>query len=125
MTLPKIQTAVSATASPRTLFRRRLWPANYKHDYSQIQVPVLAFVGYPGLPQNGIRANHVTDPGEKTIVEAVFGTYVPMTKNRIRRISAATGGARAVELWGASHFVFLSNEEEVLRGMRHFLAVLH
>jgi hypothetical protein len=86
---------------------------------------VLAFVGDPGLPQDGIRANHVTDAGERTIIEAVFGTYVGMTKNRIRRINAAKAGARVVELWGANHFVFLSNEAEVLRGMRDFLAVLH
>jgi non-heme chloroperoxidase len=98
---------------------------SYKHDYSQIQVPVLAFVGYPGLPQDGIRAHHVTDPGERMIVEAVYGTYVGMTKNRIRRINVAKAGARVIELWGASHFVFLSNEEEVLRGMRDFLGVLH
>lgn len=98
---------------------------NYKHDYSQIQVPVLALVGYPELPQDGIRVNHVTDPGERTIREAVFGTYVGMTRNRIRRINSAAGGVRVVELWGASHFVFLSNEEEVLREMRAFLAVLH
>jgi len=45
---------------------------NYKRDYSQIQVPVLAFVGYLGLPQDGIRDNHVTDPAERTIIEAVF-----------------------------------------------------
>src|ERR1022692_4470354 len=67
MTLRKIQTVVSATACPRASFRPRSWPATTQHDYSQIQAPVLAFVGYPGLPQDGIRDNHVTGPGERTI----------------------------------------------------------
>jgi len=30
-----------------------------------------------------------------------------------------------VELWGADHFVFLSNEVDVLRELRAFLATLH
>ena len=96
-----------------------------KHDYSQIRVPVLAFVGYPPLPQDQIRQNHLTDAGDRTIVEAVYGTYVGMTKNRIKRISIAAGGAHVVELWEANHFVFLSNEAEVLREMRAFVAGLH
>ena len=125
MTLRKIQTVVSATACPRASFPPRSWPATTQHDYSQIQAPVLAFVGYPGLPQDGIRDNHVTGPGERTIIEAVFGTYVGMTRNRIKRIHSAAGGARVVALWGASHLVFLSNEEEVLREMRALLAVSH
>jgi pimeloyl-ACP methyl ester carboxylesterase len=96
-----------------------------KHDYSEIRVPVLAFVGYPELPQDQIRENHVTDAAERTIVEAVYGTYVGMTKNRIKRINRAAGGAHVVELWGADHFVFLSNESDVLREMRVFLAGLN
>jgi non-heme chloroperoxidase len=95
-----------------------------KHDYSQIRVPVLAFVGFPKLPQDQIRENNITDPAQRIVVEAVFGTYVGMAKNRITRINSAVGGAHVVELWGASHFVFLSNEEEVLREMRAFLARL-
>jgi non-heme chloroperoxidase len=98
---------------------------DHKHDYSQIRVPVLAFVGYPELPQDQLLENHVTDPEERIIIEAVYGTYVGMTKNRIKRINAAAGGARVVELWGANHFVFLSNEADVLREMRVFLTALH
>ncbi len=98
---------------------------NYKHDYSQIRVPVLAFVAYPPLPQDKIRRNDITDPAERTIIEAVFGVNVSLIKNRIKRINSAAGGARVVELWDANHFVFLSNESDVLREIRIFLASLH
>jgi pimeloyl-ACP methyl ester carboxylesterase len=98
---------------------------DYKHDYSQIRVPVLAFVGFPKLPQEQIRENNINDPEQRIIVEAVFGAYVGMAKKRIDRIKRAVGGARVVELWGSNHFVFLSNEEEVLREMRVFLERLH
>jgi non-heme chloroperoxidase len=93
---------------------------DHKHDYSQIRVPVLALVGYPELPQEQIRKNHVTDSAEKITVEAVFGTYVGMTKRRIDRIKQAAGGAHVVEYWGANHFVFLSNEADVLREIENF-----
>jgi len=81
---------------------------------------VLAFVGYPELPQDQIRKNNMSAPPERIIIEAVFGTYVGMTKNRIKRINSAVGGARVVELWGASHLVFLSNETDVVRGLHAF-----
>jgi non-heme chloroperoxidase len=97
---------------------------DHKHDYSQIRVPVLAFVGFPKLPQDQIREGNITDPAERVIIEAVFGAYVGMTKKRIMRISSAAGGARVVELWGASHFVFLSNGSEVLPQMQTFIAGL-
>jgi non-heme chloroperoxidase len=96
-----------------------------KHDYSQIRVPVLALVGFPKTPDEQIRGNHVTNEGERTIVEAVYGMYVGMTRHRIDRINRAAGGARVVEFWGGDHYVFLSNEDEVLREMRSFVASLH
>jgi len=100
---------------------------NWKHDYSQIRVPVLAFVVYDtpdGTPQEQIQKYHVTDAGERTIVEAVYGTYIGMARIRIDRIKQAAGGAQVVEMWGAHHFVFLSNEADVLRHMRTFVASL-
>jgi hypothetical protein len=59
------------------------------------------------------------------VIAAVYGTYVGMTKLRIKRINAAAGGAKVVELWGADHFVFLSNEAEVVEGLRAFVSGLH
>jgi non-heme chloroperoxidase len=115
--------SVGARLTP-SFVPQAIMSGDHKHDYSQIRVPVLAFVGFPKIPQDQIRENNITEPGERVIIEAVFGTYVGMTKNRIKRINSAAGGARVVELWGASHFVFLSNESEVLQQMQAFLAGL-
>jgi len=99
---------------------KAIMTGNWKHDYSQIRVPVLAFVAYDKTPQEQILEHHVNDSAERTIVEAVYGTYVGMAKNRIKRINSAAGGATVVELWGAHHFVFMSNEAEVLREIHKF-----
>jgi len=93
-----------------------------KHDYSQIRVPVLALVGFPKTPEEQSRENHITSERDRTIVAAVYGMYVGMTRHRIDRINRAAGGARVVDLWGADHYVFLSNPEDVLREMHGFLA---
>ena len=131
--LPEAELRSDFAQNPDGSVGSRLTPAfvpqaimagDHKHDYSQIRAPVLAFVGYPELPQDQIRKNNVSDPAERIVIEAVFGTYVGMTKNRIKRINSAAGGAHVIELWGASHFVFLSNETDVLRELRTFLAGL-
>ena len=96
-----------------------------KHDLSEIRSTVLAFVAYDEPPQEQIRKNHVTDPAERTTVEAVYGTFIGMSRIRIDRINRSQGGARVVELWGADHFVFLSNEVDVLSELRVFLSSLH
>ena len=98
---------------------------DHKHDYSKIRVPVLAFVGYPPVPQAQASDHHVTDQAELTIVAAVFGWQVGMIRNRIKRIESAAGGAHVIDLWDANHFVFLSNETEVLKEIRTFMSGLH
>jgi len=106
---------------------KAIMEGNWKHDYSQIRVPVLGFIGYDtpdGPPQEQIRKYHVTDAAERTIVEAVYGAYIGMARIRIERIKHAAGGTRVVDLWGAHHFVFLSNEGDVVREMRTFVTSL-
>ena len=116
--------SVGARLTPGSV-PKAIMDGNVAHDYSQIRVPVLAFVGYPPLPEEQIVANHITDPAERTIVYAVFGSNVGMIRKRIKRIEDAAGSAQVVELWGANHFVFLSNEADVLRGMRLFIEGSH
>lgn len=65
--------------------------------------------------------SHSTPADQREIAEAIYGTYIGMAKSRIQRFKAAQGGARVIELWDASHVVFLSNPAEVLEGMREFL----
>ena len=80
---------------------------DYKHDYSQIRAPVLAFVGYPPIPQDEIRGKDITGPAERTIIEAVFGVNVGLIKNRIKRINSAAE-ARASSNCGAQVVSFSS-----------------
>ena len=98
---------------------------DHHHNFAEIRVPVLAIVAYPGLPKddagNFMWESHSTPSDQREIAEAIYGTYVAMAKSRIQKIKAAKGGGRVVELWDASHVVFLSNPDEVLQGMHEFV----
>lgn len=98
---------------------------DHHHNYTDIRVPVLAIVAYPGPPKDEAGTfmweSHSTPADQREIAEAIYGTYIGMAKSRIQRFKAAQGGARVIELWDASHVVFLSNPAEVLEGMREFL----
>jgi pimeloyl-ACP methyl ester carboxylesterase len=116
--------SVGARLTPGSV-PKAIMDGNLAHDYSQIRVPVLAFVGYPPVPEDQILTNHITDPGGRMVVYAVFGANVGMIRKRIKRIEDAAGGAHVVELWSANHFVFLSNEADILREMRLFMRDSH
>jgi hypothetical protein len=43
----------------------------------------------------------------------------------MQNVLTANAAVRVVEMPGANHYVFLSNEAEVLHELRAFMAVLH
>ena len=81
--------------------------------YTDIRVPVLAIYALrPNSPQNepAARALRDREVAETMAQASAFQTGVP--------------SARVVRLQNAEHYVFLSNEADVLREMRTFLAGL-
>jgi len=91
-----------------------------KRDYSRIRVPVLAF--FPGAsdkpkyqPKNAQERAAIED------FDAATAAYV----NRWRKnLQSAPAGVQIVDVPGANHYVFLSNEADVLRELMAFLAKL-
>ena len=89
-------------------------------DYSRIRVPILAFfsslsINYRYQPK---------DAQERAAIEefdAATEAYEVRNKNHLLK---AKGGVRMVDLPQADHYLFLSNEADVLREMRVFIAGL-
>lgn len=89
-------------------------------DYSRIRVPILAFfsslsINYRYQPK---------DAKERAAIEefdAATEVYEVRNKNKLLN---AKGGVRIVDLPQADHYLFLSNEADVLREMRAFIAGL-
>jgi non-heme chloroperoxidase len=82
-----------------------------KRDYSGIRVPVLSM--FTTFRPTG-------DPA----VEAFQAATMVYIKRYEKSLLTALPGARIVELPGANHYIFISNETEVLREMKTFVTRL-
>lgn len=89
-----------------------------KRDYSRIRVPILA-IG----PAVGEQLRYEPNNDKERAAIDAFNTatlaYVERWKTNLQR---ALGGARFVDLPGANHYIFLSNEADVVRELRDFSA---
>lgn len=101
-----------------------------KRDYSNVRVPVLAFIDYPWPPD---------DPrGSSTVIvndreyqpanddeRAAIIAYVRVNRRRVDQRSAnlkrSVANAEVVDLPVAGHYVFLTREAEVLSGIHRFV----
>jgi pimeloyl-ACP methyl ester carboxylesterase len=86
--------------------------------YSAIRVPVLAIFASPHDLAPWMA--QVTDPKAREAVEQTDA----LVKTQINAFEEGVAGARVVRLAHANHYVFLSNEADVLRELRAFISGL-
>jgi non-heme chloroperoxidase len=101
-----------------------------KRDYSNIRVPVLAFIDYPWPPDDppGSATMFVNDleyqPANDDERAAIIA-YVRVNRRRVDQRSAnlkrGVANAEVIDLPLAGHYVFLTREAEVLSGMHRFM----
>jgi pimeloyl-ACP methyl ester carboxylesterase len=96
-----------------------------KRDYSRIRVPVLSLFAVFRSADDPLRQDMPKDPQERAAVEAFEAATMVYIKRYEKSLLSAVPGARIVELPGANHYVFLSNEAEVMREITLFIAGLH
>ncbi len=98
-----------------------------KRDYSKIRVPVLAFfepirsAGEPPRPGE----YQPKDAEERAAIDAFNAATAAYVGRWTRNLLSGVPGARFINLPGAGHYVFLTREAEVLRGLQEFVAGLH
>jgi pimeloyl-ACP methyl ester carboxylesterase len=91
--------------------------------YTGIPVPVLAIFADPHGQGSWVDNN--TDPHVRKAANAYSSALDVLTERQAKVFENGVPTARVVKLPGAHHYVYLSNEAEVLREMRAFLASLH
>lgn len=90
-------------------------------DYSRIVVPVLAIFSSPNINPR----YQPKDDQERAAIQK-FADATDVYTNRYKKnLQHAKGGVRMVDLPQADHYIFLSNEADVLRELRAFIATLH
>jgi pimeloyl-ACP methyl ester carboxylesterase len=91
--------------------------------YSDIPVPALVVFANPHSQGTWVECN--TDASVRSAAEAYSAALEPLTERQEKAVKNALPAAHVITLPNANHFVFLSNEADVLREIRSFLAGLN
>lgn len=89
--------------------------------YTAIPEPTLVIFAIPHLPDNWM--NKSADPAVRAAARAYFSAIDALTERQVKAFEGGVPTARVVRLPGA-HYIFLSNERDVIREMSAFLARL-
>jgi hypothetical protein len=115
--------SVGSIRSP-AFVRKAIAEGSRKRDYSKIKVPILAFIPIPPDKSIGWSENYRFQPTTdeaRTALEKIYATDRACTKRLEQTFISEVPKARIIELQNADHYVFFSNETEVLREMRAFI----
>jgi pimeloyl-ACP methyl ester carboxylesterase len=89
--------------------------------FAGLPVPALAIFAIPHVPEAWIGRS--TDPGVREAAATYFTTLDALAEKQAKAFEGGVPAARVIRLRGA-HYIFSSNEPDVLCGMRAFLAGL-
>ncbi len=90
--------------------------------YADIPVPALAIFAIPHA--QGKWVNDSTDPKVLEAAKAFSAADLVLTTRQAKVFEDGVPTAHVVRLRGADHYVYLSNEADVLREMKSFLSTL-
>lgn len=94
-----------------------------KPDYTRIRIPALALYAAPRTWQEMTGAVF-SDPEKSAAAERVVAAMAETRKRIAGEFRAGVAQGRVVEIPGASHYLFRTNEDDVLREVRAFLQSL-
>jgi hypothetical protein len=90
--------------------------------YADIPVPALVIFAIPHAQAKWV--NDSTDPKVREAAKAFSAAEVVLTTRQAKVFEDGVPTAHVVRLRGADHYIYLSNEADVLREMRSFLSGL-
>jgi non-heme chloroperoxidase len=99
-----------------------------KRDYSKISVPMLGLYPFPPSEDDHLQRYTLWQPKnaqERAAVREVYDADASYIHSYEKGLQAGLGGARVIELPGANHYVFLTNEADVLRELQAFVVGRH
>ena len=94
---------------------------NGTKKYTRITVPALAIFAIPHIRET--RMNKSTDPTVRAEADSYFAAVDVMAEKQAKAFEDGVSTARVIRLRGM-HYIFVSNESDVLREMRVFLGSL-
>ncbi|MEW5974995.1 MAG: alpha/beta hydrolase [Acidobacteriota bacterium] len=104
--------------------RDAIFQGKQKPAYASIRVPVLAFFAYAGTLADYETQYQPQTSDERAALERNHAIHLAIVKKHIRDLTDGVPAARVIEVPKANYYIFLSNQDLVLREMRAFLEAL-
>jgi len=96
-----------------------------KRDYSHIRVPVLSIYALPLPPAERIEKPPSQTPEQRQAAEEEYSMLMKFIRRWEKNLQSAVPNARILEWPGATHYLYLTREGDVLHELQVFLAGLH
>jgi len=118
--------SVGPNRTPNSV-RKAINEGSKKRDYSKIRVPILYLPASPPVARGWSQYYHFEPQNaeQRTALQRIYDADRVYLNRYEENMRTAIGGVRIVELRGADHYVFCTNEREVLREVCKFVAELH
>lgn len=128
VTFPEAELREQWTSNPDgRIGRRRDFPG-YKTLLSGMKkyadIPVPALLIYAIAHSQGSWVDNSTDPKVRELAKAYDAALTRVTERQVKAVEGGVPTAHVVKLTRANHYVYLSNEPDVIRHMRSFLSGL-
>lgn len=104
--------------------RDAIFAGRRKPDFSRIRVPVLAFFASPSSLGEEMEKYKPGSDTEREAMEEAYPESITIWDRHVRDLRAGVPNARILVLPNANFYIFLSNQEELVRGIREFAATL-
>jgi len=89
-------------------------------DYARIRAPALAFYALQPRPDQAFPTYHLLDAAGRALADRNTEYWYQWALEQRAAFIRGMHDGQVVDVIGANHFVFISNENEVLRAMREF-----
>lgn len=107
---------------PRSSANIRKMIQDGRAKFSEINVPVLAVCAMPQVTHGYL--HNSSDPKLRAAADAYDAHYNAAKEKQLKAFEQGIPHARVVRIPNADHYIYITNEAEVLREMRAFLSTL-
>jgi len=93
-------------------------------DYALVRVPVLALVAYPKPVEDQLQNYAIRNEEDRRTLQNLYVAEQKYIKEFTDALRGALPAARVIRMIGGNHYIFISNEADVLFEIRSFLSQL-
>jgi len=124
--------AMTETKPDGTMGERRIAPkigeaigaGMKKPDYASIKVPALAFAAYPVPVAEQLKDYDIRNDQDRKALEDLYASDQKYLEQFLADFQTGVPAARVIKMFGAGHYIFISNQSDVIFEMRSFLSRL-